>query len=131
MSTIALPWVVVGMPPTLGASWSVETSLGMMIAHVVAAGAVVSTVDDMHVFIEALLAGDLFASETSLTEMQEAVATGSMTILNYGIGLAENSIGADKPNSAFLTCQPSSLKKRALWNRKIINMPNTRNQSMS
>ncbi len=58
-----------------------------------AAGAVVSTVDDMHVFIEALLAGDLFASETSLTEMQEAVATGSMTILNYGIGLAEKAEG--------------------------------------
>ena len=58
-----------------------------------AAGAVVSTVDDMHVFIEALLAGNLFALETSLAEMQETVTTSSGTIPNYGIGLAQKAEG--------------------------------------
>ena len=54
-----------------------------------AAGAVVSTADDMHVFIEALLAGELFSQEATLAEMQVTVPTGSGTIPSYGIGLGE------------------------------------------
>ena len=58
-----------------------------------AAGAVVSTADDMHVFIEALLAGELFSDEGTLAEMQVTVVTGSGTAPKYGIGLAEKAEG--------------------------------------
>jgi len=88
-----VPGPELGLPRAyFAAPFDIETTYWNM-SQGAAAGAVVSTVDDMHVFIEALLAGDLFASETSLTEMQEAVTTGSMTILNYGIGLAEKAEG--------------------------------------
>ena len=84
-----VPGPELGLPRAyFAAPFDIETTYWNM-SQGAAAGAVVSTVDDMHVFIEALLAGDLFASENSLTEMQAAVTAGSMTILNYGIGLAE------------------------------------------
>jgi len=88
-----VPSSELGLPRAyFAAPFDIETTDWNM-SQGAAAGAVVSTVDDMHVFIEALLAGDLFASETSLTEMQEAVTTGSITTLNYGIGLAEKADG--------------------------------------
>ncbi|MEE4238905.1 MAG: serine hydrolase domain-containing protein [Anderseniella sp.] len=53
-----------------------------------AAGAVVSTVEDMHVFIEALVSGSLFRSPETLSLMQQAVRTNNATLLRYGLGLA-------------------------------------------
>ena len=88
-----VPGPELGLPRAyFAAPFDIETTDWNM-SQGAAAGAVVSTVDDMHVFIEALLAGELFASKTSVTEMQDAVATGNVTILNYGIGLAEKAEG--------------------------------------
>lgn len=88
-----VPGPELGLPRAyFAAPFDIETTDWNM-SQGAAAGAVVSTVDDMHVFIEALLAGNLFASETSLAEMQETVTTGSGTIPNYGIGLAEKAEG--------------------------------------
>ena len=53
-----------------------------------AAGAVISTADDMHVFMEALLSGKLFRSPRTLSIMQTAVRTTNPTLLRYGLGLA-------------------------------------------
>lgn len=53
-----------------------------------AAGAVVSTVNDMHVFIEALVQGDLFQSPDTHLVMQDTVRTTNPAILGYGLGLA-------------------------------------------
>lgn len=53
-----------------------------------AAGGVISTVDDMHVFIEDLVRGDLFQSPNTLAAMQETVPTTNPTLLGYGLGLA-------------------------------------------
>ena len=54
-----------------------------------AAGGTISTADDMHKFIEALLAGKLFKSPQTLALMQETVPTGSPIELGYGIGLKQ------------------------------------------
>lgn len=54
-----------------------------------AAGAVISTAEDMHVFIRALLEGALFTSPDTLAEMMATVPTGSPGISEYGMGLAE------------------------------------------
>ncbi|WP_413718543.1 serine hydrolase domain-containing protein [Silicimonas sp. MF1-12-2] len=53
-----------------------------------AAGAVVSTVEDMHVFIEALVGGRLFQSEDTLSEMMTTVKTTHPALFGYGLGLA-------------------------------------------
>lgn len=53
-----------------------------------AAGGVISTLDDMHVFIEALIGGDLFQSPATLAAMQETVPTDNPALLGYGLGLA-------------------------------------------
>lgn len=54
-----------------------------------AAGGVISTTDDMHVFIEALLSGKLFHTPETLAEMQKTIPTGSLVAPTYGIGLSE------------------------------------------
>lgn len=53
-----------------------------------AAGAVVSTAEDMHVFIEALVRGELFRSPETLALMKDTVPTTHPALLGYGIGLA-------------------------------------------
>lgn len=53
-----------------------------------AAGAVISNIEDMHVFIEALVRGDLFRSPETLTEMQDTVPTTHPALIGYGLGLA-------------------------------------------
>lgn len=58
-----------------------------------AAGAVISTVDDMSVFIAALLEGQLFDDRTTLDIMQDTVPTGRSLMPQYGIGLIEISPG--------------------------------------
>lgn len=58
-----------------------------------AAGAVVSTSADMHRFIGALSAGELFRSPETLGLMQEVVPTTLQTMPRYGIGLGEKSDG--------------------------------------
>lgn len=58
-----------------------------------AAGAVISTVEDMHCFIEALVAGHLFQSPDTLALMQDTVLVGSLTVPKYGIGLVEKASG--------------------------------------
>lgn len=54
-----------------------------------AAGGVISTPDDMHRFITALVAGRLFKLPETLALMQDTVPTGSVTDLGYGIGVRE------------------------------------------
>lgn len=53
-----------------------------------AAGSVISTVEDMHVFIEALVRGDLFRSADTLATMQTTVPTTNPALFGYGLGLA-------------------------------------------
>lgn len=53
-----------------------------------AAGGVISTVDDMHVFVEALVRGELFRSPETLAAMQGTVPTTNPTLQGYGLGLA-------------------------------------------
>lgn len=84
-----VPDIDIGLPRAYWAApFDVETTEWNM-SQGAAAGAVVSTTDDMHVFIEALLAGDLFESEATLAEMKVAVPTGGGAVRAYGIGLAE------------------------------------------
>ncbi len=52
------------------------------------AGAVISTPDDMHVFVEALISGQLFNSPETLNEMKATVRTTNPSLLGYGLGLA-------------------------------------------
>jgi D-alanyl-D-alanine carboxypeptidase len=53
-----------------------------------AAGAVISTADDMHRFMAGLLGGALFDDPATLPLMQEGVPTTNFTLLRYGLGLA-------------------------------------------
>lgn len=53
-----------------------------------AAGAVISTVDDMHTFIEALVAGELFQQPETLSEMMDTIQTTHPALSGYGLGLA-------------------------------------------
>lgn len=53
-----------------------------------AAGAVISTVDDMHVLIKTLVAGGLFRSPDTLSMMLNTVRTSNPVLLGYGLGLA-------------------------------------------
>lgn len=88
-----IPEPGLGLPRSyFAAPFDVETTEWNM-SQGAAAGAVVSTADDMHVFIEALLAGELFSDEGTLAEMQVTVVTGSGTAPKYGIGLAEKAEG--------------------------------------
>lgn len=52
-----------------------------------AAGGVISTIEDMHVFITALIKGDLFQSAETLRLMQETVEPKNSLYLAYGVGL--------------------------------------------
>lgn len=58
-----------------------------------AAGAVISTIEDMHTFIEALVGGELFNSPQTLTVMQDTLWVGNLTVPLYGIGLVEKTTG--------------------------------------
>lgn len=84
---LGLPRAFVAIP------FDVETT-DWNLSQGAAAGAVISTEEDMHVFIRALLAGDLFTDPQTLAVMQDAVATGSPGIPAYGIGLMEKASGA-------------------------------------
>ncbi len=53
-----------------------------------AAGAVISTVADMHTFIEALVAGELFQQPETLSEMMRTTQTNHPALSGYGLGLA-------------------------------------------
>lgn len=88
-----IPGPELGLPRSyFAAPFDVETTEWNM-SQGAAAGAVVSTADDMHLFIEALLGGRLFADKRTLAEMQVTVPTTNGTIPNYGIGLAEKADG--------------------------------------
>lgn len=54
-----------------------------------AAGAAISTADDMTIFISALLEGHLFSDRSTLDIMRETVPTGNGVIPQYGVGLIE------------------------------------------
>ncbi|MCC6613425.1 MAG: serine hydrolase [Anaerolineae bacterium] len=54
-----------------------------------AAGAVISTADDMNTYVRALFAGELFQKPETLARMMDGVPTGSGSFLQYGIGLGE------------------------------------------
>jgi heat shock protein HslJ len=79
---MGLPRAFVALP------FDVETT-DWNLSQGAAAGAVISTAEDMHVFIRALLDGALFTSPDTLAEMMDTVPTGSPGISDYGIGLAE------------------------------------------
>ena len=77
-----------GLPRSyLAAPFDFETTAWNM-SQGWAAGAVISTIDDMHTFIEALVAGKLFRSPETLTIMQDTVPTSNPALQGYGIGLA-------------------------------------------
>ena len=57
------------------------------------AGGVISTADDMHVFIEALTSGKLFRSPETLQKMKETVKSTNPTVSAYGLGLAVKAEG--------------------------------------
>ncbi len=83
-----VPKPVFGLPRSyLAAPFDYETTDWNM-SQGWAAGAVVSTADDMHDFIKALVAGKLFRSPDTLAMMQKAVRTTNPTLLRYGLGLA-------------------------------------------
>lgn len=83
-----IPRPAFGLPRSyLAAPFDFETTKWNM-SQGWAAGAVVSTVDDMHIFIEALVAGDLFRSPQTLLMMQKTVRTTNPALLGYGLGLA-------------------------------------------
>lgn len=74
-----------GLPRSwLAAPYDYETTEWNM-SQGAAAGGVISTVDDMHLFIEALVAGRLFRSPETLALMQQGVP--SDPGVEYGIGL--------------------------------------------
>lgn len=83
-----IPRPAFGLPRSyLEAPFNYETTTWNM-SQGWAAGAVISTVDDMHIFMEALVAGDLFRSPETLSIMQKTVRTQNPVLLGYGIGLA-------------------------------------------
>ena len=47
----------------------------------------ISTVDDMHTFIEALVAGELFQQPETLSEMMNTIQTSHPALAGYGLGL--------------------------------------------
>ncbi len=58
-----------------------------------AAGGVISTANDMHVFMSTLLSGGLFHNSETLAIMQDGLPTGIPSLSFYGIGLAEKEPG--------------------------------------
>ena len=88
-----IPDADIGLPRSYAsAPFDVETTDWNM-SQGAAAGAVVSTAEDMHVFIEALPDGRLFADDATLADMQVTVPTGSGTVPDYGMGIAEKAEG--------------------------------------
>lgn len=84
-----VPTPEMGLPRAFAAlPFDVETT-DWNLSQGAAAGAVISTAADMHVFIRALLNGDLFTSADTLAAMMDAVPTGTPGLPAYGIGLAE------------------------------------------
>jgi D-alanyl-D-alanine carboxypeptidase len=69
------------MPP-----YDYETT-GWNMSQAWAGGGVISTVGDMHRFIEALIGGTLFRSPATLAEMQETVPSPIPGTVGYGAGL--------------------------------------------
>lgn len=88
-----VPSPELGLPRAyLGIPFDVETTDWNM-SQAAAAGAVVSTAADMHVFIRALMSDVLFTAPDTFDVMQDTVPTGSPGIPAYGIGLAEKAPG--------------------------------------
>jgi D-alanyl-D-alanine carboxypeptidase len=79
---MGLPRAFVALP------FDVETT-DWNLSQGAAAGAVISTAADMHVFIRALLNNELFTSYDTLAAMVDTVQTGSPGLSAYGTGLAE------------------------------------------
>lgn len=88
-----VPTPELGLPRAyLGIPFDFETTDWNM-SQAAAAGAVVSTASDMHVFIQALMSDALFTVPDTFDVMQDTVLTGSPGIAAYGIGLAEKAPG--------------------------------------
>ncbi|WP_162798370.1 serine hydrolase [Sulfitobacter sp. SK011] len=88
-----VPTPEMGLPRAfLAMPFDVETTDWNM-SQGAAAGAVVSTAADMHVFIQALMSDALFRVPDTFDVMQDTVPTGSPGIPAYGIGLAEKAPG--------------------------------------
>ncbi len=88
-----VPTPDLGLPRAyLGVPFDVETTDWNM-SQGAAAGAVFSTAQDMHVFIQALMSDALFSAPDTFDVMQDTVPTGSPGIPAYGIGLAEKAPG--------------------------------------
>ena len=88
-----VPTPDLGLPRAyLGVPFDVETTDWNM-SQGAAAGAVVSTAQDLHVFIQALMSDALFSAPDTFDVMQDTVPTGSPGIPAYGIGLAEKAPG--------------------------------------
>lgn len=82
-----------GLPRAwLSAPFEIETT-DWNLSQGWAAGAVISTASDMHIFIQALLAGRLFRSAATLAQMQETVPTTLGDLPQYGIGLGRKASG--------------------------------------
>lgn len=82
-----------GLPKAyLAAPFDVETAEWNM-SQGWAAGAVISTVDEMTLFIEALLGGQLFETPETLQIMKQTVETGSPIMPAYGVGLGDKTAG--------------------------------------
>lgn len=88
-----MPQLDFGLPSSYyQAPFDVETTEWNM-SQGWAAGAVISTAEDMTTFIRALLNGELFQDEATLAIMQDGVRTGTLNFVQYGIGLGEKSTG--------------------------------------
>ena len=84
-----IPRVDFGLPRAwLASPFTYETSEWNM-SQGWAAGGVISTVDDMHIFIEGLFAGKLFTFPDTLAAMKTTVPTNLPTYSGYGIGLKQ------------------------------------------
>lgn len=84
-----VPIASFGLPRAwLKAPFDYETS-GWNMSQGWAAGSVISTADDMHRFIDALLSGKLFKSQGTLTLMQQTVPTDSPIDMGYGLGMKQ------------------------------------------
>jgi len=84
----AIPRSHFGLPRSyLSAPFEYETTDWNM-SQGWAAGAVVSTVEDMHTFIEALVEGELFQNPETLSEMMATTTTTHPALVGYGLGLA-------------------------------------------
>ncbi len=76
----------------LGPPFEIETTAWNM-SQGWAAGAVISTAEDMSHFVASLVEGRLFNDSSTLEVMQQTVPTGIATMPYYGIGLAERQPG--------------------------------------